>query len=305
MSSILNDTLHQTQLVTLRSREFTQRYNEDDNSDILFQLSQPIIVPSNVDIYVTLNVFRFVNGMYNVPNSSHILYWRSLKSGVWSDHSLTVPIGNWNIDDLITYLDANQSPKDITFTYDPKTFKVKAVHHTSSTTSIELLPLPNNILGRIGFNEKETTVIPTGVDGVTSPNLIDLLGTQNLYINIDDLQLGSNSTLGYGNNNVLDHIAIIVPQGTGQTYTSNGLSLKCGVKKITQLRVQLFTGEGILAELNNTEWYLSLLFNFKYENEFKAPKYFTDVTGDGRIDINDLIALYNQQQLQPQTLPNT
>lgn len=299
---VINDTTQSNQLVTLRSREFTQLLNGADNSDILFQLSQPIIVPTNVDIYCTLNVFRFVNGMYNVPNSSHILYWRSLKSGVWTEHSLSVPIGNWNIDNLIAYLDANQSPKDITFTYDPQTFKVKAVHHTGSTTAIELLPYPNNINARIGFSETEVTDIPIGVDGITSPNLIDLLGTQNLYINIDDLQLGSNTTVGYGHSNIIDHIAVVVPQGVGQTYTGNGLPLKCGVKKITQLRVQLFTGEGRLAELNNTEWYLSLLFNFKYENEFKAPKYFTDITGDGKIDINDLIALYNQTQLQPQTI---
>ena len=300
MSSILNDTLHPTQLVTLRSREYTQRLNGDDNSDILFQLSQPIIVPSNVDIYVTLNVFRFINGMYNVPNSSHIFYWRGLKAGVWDYFQYAVPIGNWNIDNLI--IDLNNNIDDIIFTYDPQTFRVTMTAHNGvSHTEYEILPNANNILARLGFDDKKTiTLLPT--QSITSPNLIDLLGTQNIYINIDDLQLGSNSTLGYGNNNVLDHIAVIVPQGTGQTYTSNGMSLRCGVKKITQMRVQLFTGEGILAELNNTEWYLSLLFNFKYENEFKAPKYFTDVTGDGKIDINDLIALYNQTQLQPQTL---
>jgi hypothetical protein len=299
MSSVLNDTLHQTQLTTLRSREYTQRLNGDDNSDILFQLSQPIIVPSNVDIYVTLNVFRFINGMYNVPNSSHIFYWRSYKNGVWDVYQYAVPIGNWNIDDLI--IELNNNVDDFIFTYDPKTFRVTITAHQGSHTQYEIQPFANNILARIGFDENTLiSLVPT--QSITSPNLIDLLGTQNLYINIDDLQLGSNSTLGFGNNNVLDHIAVIVPQGTGQTYSSNGLALKCGVKKITQMRVQLFTGEGKLAELNNTEWYLSLLFNFKYENEFKAPKYFTDVTGDGKIDINDLIALYNQQQLQPQTL---
>lgn len=300
---IINDTTQSNQLVTLRSREYTQRLNGDDNSDILFQLSQPILVPTNVDVYVTLNVFRFINSTYNVPNSSHILYYRVLKNGTWTNYSVSVPVGNWNIDDLITYLNDNQSPKEIDFTYDPKTFKVNAVHHSGNSDAIEILPSANNINARIGFSATQTTDIPTGVDGITSPNLIDLLGTQNLYINIDDLQLGSNTTLGYGHNNILDHIAVIVPQGVGQTFTGNGLPLKCGVKKITQLRVQLYTGEGILAELNNTEWYLSMLFNFKYENEFKAPKYLTDVTGDGKIDINDLIALYNQNQLQPTTLP--
>lgn len=296
MSSIQNNTLHPTQMVTLRSREFTQRLNGDDNSDILFQLDQVISVPPNVDVYVTLQVFRFINGMYNLPNSSHILYWRSLKSGVWNNYSLSVPIGNWNIDDLIVYLNTNQSPKDITFIYDPKTFKVTAIHHTGSTTSIELLPLPNNINARLGFSETETTVIPPGVDGVTSPNLIDLLGTQNIYINIDDLQLSSVSTIGFGHKSVLDHVPVIVPQGTGQTHSGNGLMLKCGVKKITQMRVQLFTGEDRLAELNNTEWYMSLLFNFQYENEYRAPRYLTDVNGDGKIDMQDLIALFSQQQ---------
>jgi hypothetical protein len=126
---------------------------------------------------------------------------------------------------------------------------------------------------------------------------------QNIYINIDDLQVGSNSTLGYGHNNVLDHIAVVVPQGVGQTYNGNGLMLKCNVKKITQLQVQLFTGENLLAELNKTEWYLSLLFNFQYENEYKPAKYLTDVNGDGRVDIQDVIAFYQQQQSQAQAQP--
>jgi hypothetical protein len=289
MTTLINNTLHQTQMVTLRSREYTQRLNGDDNSDILFQLSQPINVPPNVDIYVTLNVFRFINGMYNVPNSSHIFYWRGFKNGVWDEYQYSVQIGNWNIDNLITDLNANVS--DFTFTYDSKTFRV-TVEAQGTHIQYEILPNTNNILARIGFEEnKLISVLPTQT--ITSPNLIDLLGTQNLYINIDDLQLASNSTLGFGHSNVLEHIAVVVPQGTGQTYSSQGLMMKCGVKKITQLRVQLYTGEDKLAELNNTEWYMSLLFNFQYENEFKPARYMTDVNGDGKIDFQDLLAMYN------------
>ena len=69
--------------------------------------------------------------------------------------------------------------------------------------------------------------------------------------------------------------------------------LKCGVKKITQLRIQLYTGENKLAEMNNSEWYVSLIFNFQYQNEFRPAPYLTDMNGDGKIDINDLMALYS------------
>lgn len=297
MSSIQNNTLHPTQFITLRSREYTQRLNGDDNSDILFQLDQIISVPPNVDIYCTLQTFRFINAMYNVPNSSHIFYWRGLKSGVWDNYVYEVPIGNWNIDDLI--IELNNNVDDFIFEYDQRTFKVSMTAHQGSHTAYEILPLQNNILARIGFNENTLiSLVPT--QKVVAPNLIDLLGTQNLYINIDDLQLGSISTQGYGHNSVIDHCAVVVPQGTGQTIQTNGLMLKCGVKKITQLRVQLYTGEDKLAELNNTEWYLSLIFNFQYENEYRAPRYLTDVNSDGRIDIQDILALYAQQQPQQQ-----
>lgn len=290
--SVLQNTILPSQMVTLRSREYTQLLNGEDNSDMLFQLSQPINVPPNVDVFVTLNVFRFINGMYNVPNSSHIFYWRGLKAGVWDNFQYNVQIGNWNIDNLITELNAHVD--DFIFTYDAKTFKVTiTAHNGMSHTEYEILPLANNILARIGFDENTViSLLPT--QAITSPNLIDLLGTQNLYINIDDLQLGSNSAVGYGHNSVLEHIAVVVPQGTGQTFTGNGLMYKCGVRKITQLRVQLYTGENRLAELNNTEWYLSLVFNFQYENEFKPARYLTDVNGDGRIDVQDLIAMYEK-----------
>jgi hypothetical protein len=254
------------------------------------------MVPPNVDIYVSLNVFRFINGVYNVPNSTHILYWRTLTGGVWTNKSYSVQVGNWNITDLIANLNAGQA--DLVFVYDSKTFRV-SVSFSGAYTQVEILSSANNINARLGFSETtSTTILPA--QSVTGSNLIDLLGMQNIYINIDDLQVGSNSTLGYGNSNVLDHIAVVVPQGVGQTYNGNGLMLKCGVRKITQLRVQLFTGEGILAELNNTEWYLSLLFNFQYENEFKPARYLTDVNGDGRIDLQDVIQLYQQQQQQRQ-----
>ena len=293
MSTIIGNTLHPTQLITLRSREYTQRLNGDDNSDLLFQLDQIVNVPPNVDIYVTLNVFRFINGMYNVPNSTHIFYWRGLKHGVWDNFQYSVPIGNWNISNLI--IELNNNVDDFIFTYDSKTFKVTITAHQGSHTQYEILPNANNILARIGFDENTLiSLVPT--QSVVSPNLIDLLGTQNLYINIDDLQLGSISTVGYGHNSVLDHISVVVPGGTGQSYNGNGLMLKCGVKKITQLRVQLYTGENRLAELNNTEWYISLIFNFQYENEYKAPRYLTDMNADGKIDIQDIIASYQLQQ---------
>lgn len=297
MSAINGNTLHPTQLVTLRSREYTEKLNGDDNSNLFFQLDQPIIVPPNVDIYVTLNVFRFINSMYNVPASTNILYWRTLNGAVWTNHQYIVPAGNWNIDDLIVELNANNN--DIDFIYNPSTFKVSVHKANNAHDQIDLMPLANNILARIGFDENSVVTITPANDinnPVVSPNLIDLLGTQNIYISIDDLQLGSISTLGFGHNSVLDHIAVVVPQGTGQTYTGNGLMLKCGVKKITQLQIKLFTGEDKLAELNNAEWYISLIFNFQYENDYKPPRYLTDVNNDGRIDINDLIQLYNQQE---------
>ena len=253
-------------------------------------------MPPNVDIYVTLNVFRFINAVYNVPNSTHILYWRTLNGVVWTNYSYSVQIGNWNIDDLITEL--NTAQNDIDWVYDPKTFRVKIHRANNAHDQIDIMPNANNINARLGFSETSiTTILPANDvnNPVVSPNLIDLLGTQNLYIAIDDLQLGTNGTLGFVNNGVLEHIAIVVPQGVGQTYTGNGLMLKCGVRKITQLRVQLFTGEGILAELNNTEWYMTLIFNFQYENEFKPARYMTDVNGDGKIDLQDLLALYQSQ----------
>lgn len=295
MSVLAGNTLHQSQIITLKSREYTQRLNGEDNSDILFQLQQPINVPPNVDVYCTLHQFRFINAEYNVPNSSHIFYWRALKHGNWDVYQYAVPVGNWSIDLLITEL--NNNIHDFIFTYDPKTFRTTITAHQGSHTQYEIQPFENNILARIGFDQSTLiSLVPT--QSITSPNLIDLLGTQNLYVVIDDLQLGSNGTAGFAQQGTIDHIAIIVPQGVGQTYTGNGLMLKCGVRKLTQMRVQLFTGEGILAELNNTEWYLTLIINFDYEREFKPARYFTDVNGDGRIDVQDMIAMYQQQMSQ-------
>lgn len=290
---MFNNTILKPEIISLKSNEYTQLYNGKDKSDILFQLHKPIKVNNNVNIYINLGMFRFVNSFYNIPSKSCSLHYKTKSSttGLYgATNTITIPIGNYNSSTILTHLNGNQGV--MTFGFDSSTKKINVTsNNTNAYSEIVLMPLENTMLKRLGFPDTEDTIIN---DYLEAPNLIDLLSTSNLYITIEDLNLSSNGCLGYTNPNLLEHIGVTALTGNSQTFQSLGMFLKCDVKTITQLRVKIFDGENNLVQFENVDWYMTLYITFQYENTYLPPKYLD--TEINRQVLEELINAINNKQ---------
>ena len=169
---------HNTQLnpqqIFLKSNEGISN-NSTKKSSISFELKNHITIPTNIDAYIQLNSYKFVNSFYNINTTNNIFYYSTSTIGIGIINNISIDIGNYNITTLIDFLNTSLTGI-MSFTYNQSTFKIKII--VNSGTMI-IRNGVNNCLKVLGFNNVDT--IET--NELTSPNLINLTGS-NIIFNI-------------------------------------------------------------------------------------------------------------------------
>lgn len=263
---IQHNTIHNPVNLNIKSNEHTFSYNNSKSkSHLLFELYQPIAVHDNVDIYMTIENFKFTNTIYNVNEYNNILYFGIGPS--YTQSSVTINQGNYNITSLVTYLNSNVG-NGFTFTYDDSTYKITL----TNTSDFKLFSGSNNCLDVLGLtNETHTSVSKS----LTSDNIINLTGAQMLYVNIPNLALNSYGVKNYANMNTVISVPINVIQGDTQTTTSS-FKHKINQNSITHLEIEIVDQNNNDVNFNNIDWYMNISFNFMYKNQYKQPKFLLD-----------------------------
>lgn len=260
-----HNTILKPEQIFLSSSENTLS-NGTAKSNLSFELKNQIHIPPNVECFIHLNSFKFVNSFYNIHSTNNKLYY-SIDPYINDILEIEIPIGNYSITTLITYINSQISP--ITATYSTSTFKITF----TAANNFKFWNGNNNCLKVLGFNEEDTTETTSK----TSPNLINLGGSQILYIVVNNLNLYSN---GYKNsilNNVLESIPISVLAGVSQTYVNqNTTRYKINVDTINRLEILIYDENNNLVDFNNNNWYINLSFIFSYKNQYIPPSYLID-----------------------------
>jgi hypothetical protein len=209
--------------------------------------------------------------MYNVSIYSNIFYF-GLASNAYAIQSVTITRANYDITSLIVAL--NLIGNGFIFVYDSQTLKITV----SNAQNFKLYNSSYNILKVIGFsNAVQSSVLKT----MTSDNIINLIGSQMLYLSLPNLSMNSYGVKRSVVNNSVSTIASIpvsAIQGDTQTYTSD-LHHKINDKIISFIEVRLTDEAGNEINFNGIDWYLNLSFAFTYKKEYKKPTYLTDVQG--------------------------
>ena len=237
-------------------------------SDISFDLRSKIIIPPNVNCYVQLNTFRFVNSIYNVNTSNNKFYYSVHHSGIYENITVTIPVGNYSIISILQYLNTATAIHHMDWTYLDTLFKVNIT--SSGSHTIHLNNGPNNCYRLLGFVNFDTV---TYVTSITSDSIINLGGTQLLYISLENVNLSSNSSKQNTNINILESITVDVLIGSSQSFSNtNNSKFKVNENFINSINVRIFDEYGYLVDFNNVDWFLSIGVIFSYENEYIAPQ---------------------------------
>ena len=63
------------QQIFIKSNDYTILKNDKMKSDITFELKNFINIPNNVDAYIQLNSFKFMNAFYNINSTNNKFYY--------------------------------------------------------------------------------------------------------------------------------------------------------------------------------------------------------------------------------------
>ena len=132
-------------------------------SDCEFNL--PLIeIPDGFHIYLSVVSCLIPFSFYNINNSNNNLYY-SFDSSTMTN--LTIPIGNYNVNDLVKYFKSNMV--GFTISYNQNSNKLTFSHSLNNFMFMS----NSTCLSILGFNDN-TTVISTSLS-LTSINCVDLL----------------------------------------------------------------------------------------------------------------------------------
>lgn len=266
---VLHNTHLFPQLLFLRSSDYTTLNNDTAKSDIFFELKDTIIIPNNIDAYLQLNSFKFINSFYNINWTNNTFYYTYNDNGDIANFSRVIPVGNYSITELINYLN-NELTGQMILTYDSKLFKIhfRTYNYPSFYYSFSINDGVNSILNVLGFDE------PTPMQSyITSYNLINLAGVQCLYITFENLNITSNTAKLANLNNVLECINIDVKTGATQSFNNHtNTKFKINVPNISFLNIRIYDEKNNLVNFNNTDWFMTLSFIFAYKMDYKPPK---------------------------------
>ncbi len=261
---IQHNTILNPQQVFLKTSEGVLN-NGSNKSSVSFDLKNTIIIPSNVDAYIQLNSFKFTNSFYNINLSNNIFYYSvdGLGLGIEDIYSFEIPVGNYNINSLISFLN-EELGGFIVLTYKSSVFKI----NFTGPTSFILRNGYYSCLNVLGFDFEDT---PINTD-ITSTHLINLAGVQLLYIVVTNMQIASNTGKNSSINNILESVNINCLGGATQSYDSvSQIKYRINDNSVSRIDINIFDENNNLVDFNNVDWYLNISFIFSYKMEYIEP----------------------------------
>ena len=263
-----HDTIINPVYLTLKSNESTYALN-DKKSHLEFELYRPIKVNSNVDIYLSVESFKFTNSIYNV-NQYHNIFYFSL-SPLFVLNSVTIPKGNYSITSLVNLLNSLLTVSyGFSFIFDATVSKISI----SNATAFKIYNNDKNINKIIGFDD----AIINGSAGIPliAANMVNLIGTQMLYVAFPNISLTSYSVKSSSSHSVVASIPIVSIQGDTQVYSGN-FRHKVSDAVITKIEILINDEDGNEVSFNNIDWFITLNFVFVYKKDYREPTLLSNI----------------------------
>jgi hypothetical protein len=180
--------------------------------------------------------------------------------------------GNYNIDDLLTYLNARIP--EFHFSYDTKTLKVIIVN---STRPFRICDGGNNINTILGFDESIST--ENLYSNITSPHVFNLSTNVALNILIDsNLNLKTNNVKNSNTfNNILQTVPITGTFGETQAYVStSNFKFVTYADYINIININILNQDSKPVDFNGSFWYIGITIDFIYKKEARPVNYLLD-----------------------------
>ena len=221
------------------------KYNNGMISDAEYDL--PLVeFQDEFHIYLSVVSCLIPFSFYNINNSNNSLYYS------FDGNSMTnilIPIGNYNINDLVKYFKASMS--NFTITYNQNSNKLSFTHATTNFMFMSV-----SCLSILGFNDN-TTYISTSFT-LTSKNCVNVYNIKNIQVNSNLITYNINKTQ---RNNYCILCSVPVssqPFSLIEYINRTNFITNLFLNRIQKIKIRLTDDNGNLIDLNGVHYTMTL-----------------------------------------------
>ncbi len=272
----MNSYITETRLLNLSSEFATYKNNTTFLSDVTFDVNGLLVSDDNiVDVNVSL-VHAEIPVSFYVINYTNNVFTYTISA---IQTNLNIPVGNYNVTTLFTYLQANTP---FTFIFNKINGLVTITHPSANFI------ITGNAFGVIlGFQSGSTN--NSILFNLTGNFPINLLGIKKLNIVSNEL-ITHNFTAGKGFNSLLASLAVDQP-AYGLIVFENKSNVKHSIqlKELNKIDIQITDEKNNLINFNNIDWSLLIaVYITKIKNNLDLPNLLLK---------NSLIAPFSEEKL--------
>ena len=254
----LNDThIGSVSIYLDSSKADVYQNGESDKSNCIFYLENVIQCPPDTHILIGLTACQIPVSFYNITSNNNQL---SINGSVNGTTNITLTPKNYNTETLTTAINQKLTldGNNIICSFDDDSFKFK---FSSPTQDISILSTTMN--KELGIPNDSLPSIPTGLSYI-APNMVNLSGTQSIYVMINNLSIQSlDSRAGGDLNGVISKVDVCCGFGDYIEFqqTENQFYLIAD-RNITHFNVSLTDDNIELLQMNGIDWSISLTCHF-------------------------------------------
>jgi len=283
----MSEYIKEKKIININSNDATIFTNGSFLSDLTF--SFPNILSREDDVeYLegSLESAVFPVSFYIINYSNNVLSYTIEHHGVYTNYSITIPVGNYDYRTLFTTmhtlfnlnthhftLTLNEIDGRMTMEYKPTSGRVFYRINHSLSTCFRIL----------GFDYK-TDYFPTS-NILLAPFALNLLGIKKLKIYCPQFSSSNLDSTNYATTTIINTIINDQPPWGQINYynTADETGSKLRVFEMNNIDIRITDEYGALINFNNCDWSMTFILTTSRKGQFNAVKKMTIVNEDGEI----------------------
>ena len=231
----------------LRSNEGT--VNNGIDTDVTFAITPPLTTTDYFNFTLTLESAEIPVSFYNVNSSNNTFLYHLISSGV--ETSITIPIKNYDANQLLTVLNTLLSSLSLVVSYDEQTNKY-------TFTGSADFKLKGNAFRLLGLIPDATTFNNSSSNILVSPSMINLLFPRNCFLKLISTQATTYNSIIAKVQLSAEDLQILYFNGT----IASEFSVTLTDRTLSSIRVSLIDDDGLAlgaaSGLNGIMWSLGV-----------------------------------------------
>jgi hypothetical protein len=236
-----------------------------NDGSVLFWLQDQLVIPNPREYEFSVSV----------PDSSfpltHYVINESNNTLELGDTVINLPTGNYNIDDLVVYMN-NRFPPGMVCSYSENTNKI-TIEHPGTNFSVGIGTTCSGLLGVRGGD--------VSADGVyMAPDGVNLAGTSSFYIK-SNMRTLNRDPISRGYSNIIAKIPITRSYNGVEKYQQPGFSFAIRDRSVSYIIISVLDDDMQHISFNGGYWSLTMEFAVVRVDPYSQPADYRTLTNNG------------------------